>query len=136
MKPEEQILLIKKRYSELECLGIPAKLYYNAVKLIERHVYVVIKQSKIYIFKKDDYKLHDGQNGSHTKYFSTDDILLLLNDSFGLEKTLGYTVYSEWLREKIINCKMSENSTKYWDFLCLPTEYTELEIDDDNEYNF
>jgi hypothetical protein len=135
MKPNERNILIKKRYVELECLGIPAQLYYKAVQLIERHVYVVIKENKFLIFKKNDFDLHDGHDKSKSKYYDADKIVELLNETFGLGKTLAFTMYSEWLREKVIYCKMTENSTKYWDFLCLPMEYTDFE-GKDNDYNF
>lgn len=132
MKKEVRNLLIRKRYVELECLGIPAQLYYNAIKLIERHVYVVIKGVSIYIFKKDDFSLHTDMRDK-SKYFDSDKIMLLLMETFGVDKTLAYNIYAEWIREKVINCKMTENSTKYWDFLSLPSVYIDL---DETEYNF
>jgi hypothetical protein len=126
------ILLVKKRHAELECLGIPAQLYYKAVKLIDRHAYIVVKANTVYIFKKPEFDLHDTK--SKSKYYDSDKIVQILTETFGVDKTVGFTIYSEWLREKVIYTKMTQDSTKYWDFLCLPTTYSEIEIDE--EFNF
>jgi hypothetical protein len=126
MKQDERNLLIKKRYIELECLGIPAQLYYKAVRLIERHSYVVVKGSMVYIFKKNDLGLHDSDT-SKTKYFDSDKITALLSETFGLDKMLAHTIYSEWIREKVIYTRMTENAAKYWDFITLPDTYIDIE---------
>ena len=133
MKTEVKNLFIKKRYIELECLGIQAFMYYNAVKLIERHVYVVIKDDKFFIFKKHDFGLHD--NNDKSKYFDAEKIVDLLAEIFGLSKVLAHNIYTEWIREKIIYARMSEKANEYWDFLCLPQTYVDIN-ENEGKYNF
>lgn len=135
MKAELRNILLRKRYLELECLGIPVQLYYKAIKLIERHVYVVVKESHIYIFKKHDFGLHSESESKTSKYYDGDKIVALLMDVMGIDKLLAFNIYSEWIREKVIYVKMTEETNKYWDFLCLPASYIDFG-DKDNEYNF
>lgn len=132
MKPEEKTILIRKRYVELECLGISVPLYYKAIKLIERHVYVVIKDLKIFIFKKNDLGLHGDE--AKGKYFDQAQITQLLVETFGLDGVTAFNIYNEWIREKVIHCKMTQDVNKYWDFLCLPATYKDIDRPDD--YNF
>lgn len=131
MNNEIKNALIQKRYLELDSLGIKPELYYLAIKLIDRHVCVIIKNNSVHIFKKHEFKLHDNQARKDTSdLFKSEQIIGLLVGNIGLDSILAHNIYSEWIREKIIYIRMTENTSKNWDYLTLPSFYINLEVDE------
>src|ERR1035437_2258523 len=87
-------MLVSKRHVELEYLGIAPKLYYSAVKLIDRSVIFIIKDNKTYLFKNEPQKPSKAKSKKAGNYNSQNVISLVdisnsLIESYGIDIELS-----------------------------------------------
>ena len=136
MLNEKQKILFKKRIAELNCLSINPVLYYNVCKFINKRVYVVVKDYKLYMFPIEAAKkLGRDKTGGQTKYVHKDELAETIVRAYGIQDDqLVLAIINEWRREKIIESNMSLDVEEYWDYLSLPM--SAKEVDDFDEYNF
>jgi len=125
MKSDCINILIKKRNIELECLGISPKLYYLVCKFIDRHVRVTIKDNSVFVFRQNI-------DNNKEKYITAKVISDDIKEAFGVNSSEALLIVNEWLRDSVINLRMSADVTKNWEFISLPKEYIEL----DDDFNF
>jgi hypothetical protein len=121
-------ILIDKRLAELKCLGIEPVIYYNACKLIDRHVYVVVKEDVFHIFQSNEFELDSGFGN----YIRLTDLRDLIMRCLEIGYPLAESIIIEWKREKTIYYNMSINANKYWEYISLPLYSKETK----DEYNF
>lgn len=121
MIPEIVKELVRFKHAELTCLGIAPPLYYNACKLLDRHITVVIKDGIIYQFvnEKNSELLSDNFD-KKDKRFQYEDAVNLIGDVFSLDVMTCHNIVKEWRRDKMINSKMYEQVSKYWKYISLP----------------
>lgn len=126
LSDESKNILKRKKYAELELLGIEPVLYFTSIKYINKLVNIKIKGDDISILS-----VALDKNNKHT-FITTKTILSDLTKLFGIKQNMASLIINEWLRDTIINNKMKENITEYWDFITLSDEFEEI----DEEYNF
>ena len=102
----EKNLLIKKRYAELECIGIDPVLYFNVVKYLNRCLSFSVKDGIEQIYQK-------------SKHMYIEDIGTLIMDIFGVDDEYTSLIIVEWKRDRLIYHNMMEKQTKYYDYLTL-----------------
>lgn len=107
--------LVKKRNAELECLGIPPKLYYVACNLLDKHVKSVLKDGILYKFINEE-RL---KTSSPDKRFNDEKCLELLEHVLSINKDDAMNILLEYKREKKINLAMYKNMKKYWKYIFL-----------------
>jgi len=115
------IELVKKRNAELECLGIPPKIYYVACILMDKHVKAVLKDGILYKFVNEE----RGKIKSPDKRFNDEKCLKLLMDVLSINENDALNILCEWKREKKINLAMYKNMKKYWKYIFLPRSLNE-----------
>lgn len=117
-------ILLKKRYTELEMLGISPQLYFVSCKYINKIARVVIDENdNVFVFETKK------NNRKRNNFITTQTISNQLANVLGVNKLLTNLIVNEWLRDSIITFNMKKDISKYWEYLNLPTEFSVVSDD-------